>query len=222
MWVGVAVILTASIMAGGGYWYLRSQAPAAPAAAATPRPTPAAVSPDDGISSAVKASLAAVPELQSLQVAVRDGVVTLSGPVATQNLAEQAVRIAAAQPSVKEVRNQIDFPPVAVAPPVETPVRASPPQTKAKPEPKAAAAKPVRERKEPAAPRGPSAQERRHVQELLADGERLTNSGAYAAAIDAYNSALAIDPNDSSAKAGLNRARQAKATEEEILLRRRK
>jgi tetratricopeptide (TPR) repeat protein len=153
--------------------------------------------------------------LQSLQVAVRGGVVTLSGQVATQNLAEEAMRLAAGQSGVKEVRNQIDFPPVAavVPPPAEKP--------KTKPEPKPVTAKPVRERKvELAEPRGLAAQQRRQLQGLLAEGERLTNSGAYAAAIDTYNSALAIDPNDTSAKSGLNRARQAKDAEEQILRRR--
>lgn len=216
------MVVTAAAMGGGGYWYLRSQA--APSQGTAPQPAAPTPSPDETISGAVKSALAAVPQLQSLQVAVQGGVVTLDGSVPTQALADQAVRIASAQPSVKDVRNQIDFPPVAVAAPaqplaVETPVRATP-QTR-KPAPGPAAAKPPRERK-PEAPGGLSPQQRRRLQELLADGERLTNSGAYAAAIDTYNSALAIDPSDASAKAGLSRARQAKATEEEILLRRRK
>jgi len=219
LWVTLAVLLTAGLMSGAGYWYMRTQA--AGATAAAPSPAGATVPADDAIAASVKTAIAAVPELQSLEVAVHGGVVTLSGHVATQSLAEEAARIASGQPAVKEVRNQIDFPPVAAAVPAVT---TTPPKTgKPKPEPKAAAPRPVRERRpEPPASRGLPAQQRQRLQELLADGERLTNSGAYAAAIDVYNSALAIDPNDASAQAGLSRARQAKATEEEILLRRRK
>ncbi len=219
LWVTLAILLTAAAMGGAGYWYVRTtQAGSAPAA--TPSTAPQ-VSHDTEITTTVKAALAAVPELQTVKVEVRDAVVTLDGPVATQGLAEEAARIAAAQPGVKDVRNQIDFPPVAI--PTPAAASAPPEAEKPKPSPKAAAAKPARERKpEPEAPGGLSAQQHRRLQELLADGERLTNSGAYAAAIDSYNSALAIDPNDASAKAGLSRARQAKATEEEILLRRRK
>ncbi len=224
LWVTLAVLLTAGIMGAAGYWYVHTaRAGSTPSAAPA---TPPEVSHDNEIAAALKAAMAATPNLQSVKVEVRNAVVTLDGPVATQSLAEEAARIAAAQPGVKDVRNQIDFPPVAIAVPAkatpgETPVKASAQPPKSAPQPKPAAK--VRERKpEPEAPGGLGAQQRRHLQELLADGERLTNSGAYAAAIDTYNSALAIDPNDASAKAGLNRARQAKATEEEILLRRRK
>ncbi len=218
LWVTLAVLLTAAAMGGGGYWYLRTKAPTAPASPVT-RPA-APVSADDAIADSVKTALAAVPELQSLQVTVQAGVVTLDGPVATQALAQQAVRIAASLPAVKEVHDQIDFPPVAAAPAAVAPPAAEKPVPK--PEPKEVAPKPVRERKEPPAPRGPTPQQRRRVQQLVADGDRLTNSGTYAAAMESYNAALAIDPDDAAAKAGLNRARQAKATEEEILLRRRK
>lgn len=214
----LAVLITAGAVGGGGYWYVRQQSGSAqPTAPATTAPAP---SPDEAIIAAVKTALAAVPQFQSLEVTARNGVVTLDGSVPTQALAEQAARIASAQPSVKDVRNQIDFPPVAVAAPPPTQPVAE--KAKSKPELKPVAAKPVRERKPEGPAQGAAAQQRRQLQELLAEGERLTNSGAYAAAIDTYNSALAIDPNDPSARAGLNRARQAKATEEEILLRRRK
>ena len=217
LWVGLAVLLTAVVMGGGGYWYMQNKATAAPVSSGA-APAPVRISPDAQLVNSVKAALAAVPELQSLEVTARNGIVTLDGHVTTQNLAEEAVRIAASQPAVKEVHNQIDFPPVAVkAPPAPVAEKPAP-----KPEPKPVAAKQPRERKEPAEPRGAAAQQRRQVQQLIADGDRLTNAGSYAAAMDSYNAALAIDPNDAAAKAGLNRARQAKATEEEILLRRRK
>jgi BON domain len=220
LWVGLAVLLTAGVVGGVGYWYVQSKATAVPVSSGT-APAAVPISPDAQLVNSVKAALAAVPELRSLEVTARNGVVTLDGHVTTQGLAEEAVRIAAGQPAVKEVHNQIDFPPVAVkAPPAPAAEKPA-----AKPEPKEVVAKPPRERKEPAAPRGPTPQQqqqRRRIQGLVAEGDRLTNAGSYAAAMDSYNAALAIDPNDATAKAGLNRARQAKATEEEILLRRRK
>ncbi len=219
LWVGLAVLLTAGVVGGAGYWYMQHQATAAPISSGA-APAAIRVSPDAQLVNSVKTALAVVPELQSLEVTANNGVVTLDGHVTTQGQAEEAVRIAASQPAVKEVHNQIDFPPVAVkAPPAPAAEKPA-----AKPESKEIAAKPPRERKEPPAPRGPTPQQqqRRRIQELVAEGDRLTNAGSYAAAMDSYNAALAIDPNDASAKAGINRARQAKATEEEILLRRRK
>jgi len=209
-------------MGGAGYWYLRTRVPVAQPAVAAPASSPS----DDSIKASVSTALGAVPDLKRVEVAVRDGVVTLSGSVDTPADADQAVRIAAAQAAVKEVRNQVNFPPVA--PPAAEQAAAPPPEetqkpeTKLKPEtkakPKAAASR--EPKPEPPAPRGPTPQQRRHLRELLADGERLVNSGAYAAAIDTYNQALEIDPHDPAVLAGLRRAQQAKTTEEEILRKR--
>ncbi len=216
LWVAVAVLLTAGAMAGGGYWYLRTRAPAVQPNLAAPAPSAS----DASIKTSVSTALGAVRDLQHVAVAVQDGVVTLSGNVDTPAEADQAVRIASAQSAVKEVRNQVNFPPVA--PPAAEqaaaprPAPEEKPKAESKPKPKPVA---TREPK-PEPPRGPTPQQRR-VQELLADGERLVNSGAYAAAIDSYNQALAIDPHDAAALAGLRRAQQAKATEEEILRKRR-
>ena len=217
LWVVVAVLLTAGIVGGAGFWYMRQQQAAA--AVQTPVPVPNHAEQDTRIKGSVAGVLAA-HDFQKLRVGVEDGVVTLSGDVQTSAQAEEAVRLAGLQDGVKQVRNQISFPPIApVAVPVSTQAptateEAGAAKEKPSPKPKTAAAR------EPPAPRGPTPQQRRHLQELLSDGERLTNSGAYAAAIEAYNSALEIDPKNSAAGAGLARARQAKETEEEILRRR--
>ncbi|MBZ5646833.1 MAG: protein kinase [Acidobacteriia bacterium] len=218
LWVGLAVLLTAAVMGGGGYWYLHTQVPVAQPSTAAPAPSPS----DASIKADVSAALGASHDFQRVEVAVHDGVVTLSGSVTTPALADQAVRLASARAAVKEVRNQVNFPPVA--PSAGEQAAATPsaleetPKPEPKSKPKSAAARETRA--EPATPRGPTPQQRRHLRELLADGERLVNSGAYAAAIDAYNQALEIDSHDSAALAGLRRAQQAKATEEEILRKR--
>jgi hypothetical protein len=216
LWVLLGVLITAGAMGGGGYWYLRTQA----AGVQQPAPTVAAAPAvsDSDIQASVTSALTAYPVLQNVQASTEAGVVTLSGMVGTPAEADLAVKVAGGQRAVKDVRNQINFPAIA---PVATQRAATPPvpekpavEPRPKPSPKTVAAQ------EPPTPRGPSAQQRRRIQELLADGERQTNSGAYAAAIESYQSALDIDSNDAAARAGMARAKQAMETEQEILRRR--
>jgi len=69
-------------------------------------------------------------------------------------------------------------------------------------------------------PRGPDAKTLAHVRELVASGNRQVDSGDYQTAINAFQSALVLDPNSTEAESGLKRANQAKQTEEDILRRR--
>jgi hypothetical protein len=99
---------------------------------------------------------------------------------------------------------------IATGPVVETPAPAAEPEVKKEPAPK----------KERVAPRGPDAKTLARVRELVASGNRQVDSGDYATAISAFQSALTLDPNSAEAESGLRRANQAKQTEEDILRRR--
>ena len=55
---------------------------------------------------------------------------------------------------------------------------------------------------------------------LITGGNRQVDAGDYETAINAFQSALTLDPNSTDAEAGLKRANQAKQTEEDILRRR--
>ena len=180
-----------------------------------PTVVPMATSPrsaqDNRIKTSVSGALAS-HDYNKLTVAVDQGVVTLGGNVSTAAQADDAVRLATVQDGVKQVRNEISFPAIAPAgAPGPTPEAARREKPAERP-----AARPVVAKTERV-----TTQQRRRVQALLAQGDRLTLAGEYAAAIEAYNSVLAIDRTDPAARAGLARAEQAKAAEENILRRRR-
>ena len=118
--------------------------------------------------------------------------------------ADTAVALVSGLSGVKEVHNNIAT--GAVVTPAETPVEA-----KKEPAPK---------KERVVVPRGPDARTLARVRELVASGNRQVDGGDYQTAINAFQSALVLDPNSTDAEAGLKRANQAKQTEEDILRRR--
>jgi BON domain len=132
--------------------------------------------------------------------------VDLTGHAAKFSDSDTAVALVSGLPGVKEVHNNISTGIVAETkePPVAPVVKKEPP--------------PKKERV--VAPRGPDAKTLARVRELVASGNRQVDSGDYQTAINAFQSALVLDPNSTDAEAGLRRANQAKQTEEDILRRR--
>src|SRR4051812_35081370 len=199
MWAALILLLAGG--AGGGYWYMN-------------RPTPTPVAPivvtqkpaitDDSIAAKIKTTMSSSSALRDVEVTVQDGIVTLGGHTGKFSDADTAVALVSGLSGVKEVHNNIAT--GAVVTPAETPVEA-----KKEPAPK---------KERVVVPRGPDARTLARVRELVASGNRQVDSGDYQTAINAFQSALVLDPNSADAEAGLKRANQAKQTEEDILRRR--
>jgi serine/threonine protein kinase len=200
MWIVLGLLVAGG--SGAGYWYTQRPTTAA-AAPAIVAPPPAIT--DDGIAAKIKSSMSTSSALRAVEVTVKDGIVTLGGHAAKFSDADTAVALVSGLSGVKEVHNNI-----ATGPVVETPAPAAEPEVKKEPAPK----------KERVAPRGPDAKTLARVRELVASGNRQVDSGDYATAISAFQSALTLDPNSAEAESGLRRANQAKQTEEDILRRR--
>jgi tRNA A-37 threonylcarbamoyl transferase component Bud32 len=200
MWIAVVLLIGA---AGGGYWYTQRTA----AAAATPvvvAPPPATT--DDSIANKIKSTMSGSSALRDVEVAVKDGIVNLGGHATKFSDADTAVALVSGLSGVKEVHNNI-----ATGPVVETKEAPAPAETKKEPAPK---------KERVVIPRGPDAKTLARVRELVAGGNRQVDAGDYPTAINAFQSALVLDPNSADAEAGLKRANQAKQTEEDILRRR--
>src|SRR3954471_18259944 len=199
MWV--ALILLLAVGLGGGYWYMNRPAstPAAPVVVAQ-KP----VISDESIAAKIKTTMSTSSALRDVEVTVKDGIVNLGGHAMKFSDADTAVALVSGLSGVKEVHNNIAT--GAVVPPAETPVEA-----KKEPAPK---------KERVVVPRGPDARTLARVRELVASGNRQVDGGDYQTAINAFQSALVLDPNSAEAEAGLKRANQAKQTEEDILRRR--
>jgi hypothetical protein len=201
MWA--ALILLIGAAGGGGYWY--TQRPAAVTAAPVTAVPPPAIT-DDSIQAKIKSTMSGSSALRDVEVTVKDGIVNLGGHATKFSDADTAVALVSGLSGVKEVHNNI-----ATGPVVET--KETPAQVEVKKEPA-----PKKERV--VLPRGPDAKTLARVRELVASGNRQVDSGDYQTAINAFQSALVLDPSSADAEAGLRRANQAKQTEEDILRRR--
>jgi serine/threonine-protein kinase len=200
MWAGLILLLA---VGGGGYWY--TQRPAAAATTPVVVVPPPAIS-DDSIQAKIKSTMSGSSALRDVEVTVKDGIVNLGGHATKFSDADTAVALVSGLSGVKEVHNNISTGPV-----VETK------ETPALVEPKKESAQ---KKERVVVPRGPDAKTLAHVRELVASGNRQVDSGDYQTAINAFQSALVLDPNSTEAESGLKRANQAKQTEEDILRRR--
>jgi serine/threonine protein kinase len=201
-WGAIAgMVFLLLLLATWGYYLLRHQLPLLPASA--PLRSVAAPAPDDeAIAAGVTTALTGSAELkgQTIGVAVRQGVVTLSGLLDTPAQASAAIALASTVPGAKRVSNQMKVRPT---------VEHTPAAVVSAPTP---------------APRPPpdrAQQNARRARELVAGGNRQLNDGEYDAAIASFQSALEAEPGNRAARQGLARAQQAKRAEEEILKRRR-
>jgi len=200
MWAGLILLLA---VGGGGYWY--TQRPAAAATTPVVVVPPPAIS-DDSIQAKIKSTMSGSSAIRDVEVTVKDGIVNLGGHATKFSDADTAVALVSGLSGVKEVHNNISTGPV-----VETK------ETPALVEPKKESAQ---KKERVVVPRGPDAKTLAHVRELVASGNRQVDSGDYQTAINAFQSALVLDPNSTEAESGLKRANQAKQTEEDILRRR--
>src|SRR5207302_10383801 len=187
----------------GGYWWY-SQHPAAAAAPVVVAQPPANT--DESIQSKINSTMSGSSALRDVEVTVKDGVVNLGGHAAKFSDSDTAVALVSGLPGVKEVHNNIS---TGIVAEIKEPQVA--PVVKKEPPPK---------KERVAAPRGPDAKTLARVRELVASGNRQVDSGDYQTAINAFQSALVLDPNSADAQAGLRRAHQAKQTEADILRRR--
>ena len=201
LWTTILLLLAGG--GGGGYWWY-SQRPAVAAAPATIT-QPSALT-DESITAKIKSTMSGSSALRDVEVTVKDGVVTLGGHAAKFSDADTALALVSGLPGVKEVHNNISTgavvetkePAAEVAPKKEAPPR----------------------KERVVVPKGPDARTLVRVRELVASGNRQVDAGDYETAINAFQSALSLDPNSTDAEAGLKRANQAKQTEEDILRRR--
>ena len=92
----VAATLGTAAVAGSAY----AQQEGALAGAAKP----SAATSDEAITSKIKASLA---DQKQIGVTTADGVVTLSGSVASTDIGTKAIQVASAVPGVKEVKSEL-------------------------------------------------------------------------------------------------------------------
>jgi Flp pilus assembly protein TadD len=160
---------------------------------------------DESIQTKIKNSISGSSALRDVEVTVKDGVVTLGGHAARFSDADTAMALVSGLPGVKEVHNNVATGPAAAT--KEPPVAAEP---KREPPPK----------KERAVPKGPDARTLARVRELVATGNQQIENGEYQTAINAFQSALTLDPASSDAATGLQRANKARQAEEDIQRRR--
>jgi len=158
----------------------------------------------------VQQLLATSPTFNNVNATVSQGVVTLSGLVASKGDSERADGIVKNSIGVKDVKNDIAVDAKKLA---KLEAAANPPPPKpAKPAPaaknhntKTAA---VAETPVPlAAPPVNPGQLRARA--MIALGNRQVDSGDYSGAVNAFQSALILDPGNAAAEAGLRRANEA-------------
>ena len=200
LWATIVILLVGG--AGGGYWWY-SQRPAAVAVTPVVIAKPSALS-DESIQTKIKNSISGSSALRDVEVTVKDGVVTLGGHAAKFSDADTAMALVSGLPGVKEVHNNVATGPAAAT--KEPPVAAEPKREPPK--------------KERAVPKGPDARTLARVRELVATGNQQIENGEYQTAINAFQSALTLDPASSDAATGLQRANKARQAEEDIQRRR--
>ena len=203
MWITLLILLVAMGVGGGAYLYYHGPGTAAaqPAGAAA---VPA--QPDDAaVQAEVKRTLARSDSTRNadFDAKVQDGVATLTGKTTRQNEADMAGALAAGVAGVKQVNNQIE-----VEKPPESPEATKVATKEAEP--------PARRQAPP-----PEDTKKRRARDLIKLGQSQVDGGDYATAVGTFQQALELDPSNSVAQAGLQKAQKAKQTEEDIMKRRR-
>ena len=198
IWVVLLILIIAAGVGTEEYFRHGREAEAAATAAVNLPPTDAAIK--DEVQKAIENS----PIKDSLQITVSNGVVILGGTAKSDFDANMVFAAAKSSRGVKDVINQIKVEAAAVVqdvPPKEKPAAARP----------VVAARPAVVR---------ATRDSGRARELVGLGNRQVDAGDYAAAIASFQGALAVDPGNNEAAAGLRRASQAKQTEEDVLRRR--
>jgi serine/threonine protein kinase len=160
---------------------------------------------DETIQDAVEERLAASKATadHDISVAVKDGVVTLSGKVTSATTSQVAEALAETVPGVTEVRNEIRGPKESPGAQARPPAAVMPPGPVV-PVPRVPRAPGV----EPVDPKSPEGQA---LQELLKRGREAMAANHPEIAIRHYGTALSLDPNNEEANKGIEKAAAAMA-----------
>jgi serine/threonine protein kinase len=158
----------------------------------------------------VQQLLATSPTFNNVNATVSQGVVTLSGLVASKSDSERADGIVKNSIGVKDVKNEIAVDAKKLAK-LEAAANAPPPKPiKAAPAAKARNTQTAAVAPTPApvaaAPVNPG---QLRARAMIALGNRQVDSGDYSGAVNAFQSALILDPGNAAAEAGLRRANEA-------------
>jgi len=152
----------------------------------------------------VQQLLATSPTFNNVNATAEKGVVTLSGLVASQSDSDRANGIVKNSIGVKSVKNEIAVNAKAISK-LEAPINA----------PKPAPARPAKGKPAAAttAPAPAAAQQvnpgQLRARAMIALGNRQVDSGDYQGAVNAFQSALILDPGNAAAEAGMRRANEA-------------
>ena len=211
VWVAITTAIVVSGGLGGLYLYLNFDANhrnpvTRPVATSAPSNAEKAIVPvisDQEIRSSIERSLATVQKRASIQVAVQNGIVTLTGKCPLEADCVEAENLASHVSGVTIVRNQTE---------VESANRST-----------ASATKPANLKPASSKNSGPDSAVTTHkvdkatIESLMSAGKQAAENGEYDRAIASYQEVLRHDPKNAIAQAGLARATKAKQTEEQVL-----
>jgi serine/threonine protein kinase len=198
--IAIGAVLGVLVLGALIFWP-KKPAGSASTAAATEEAAPATK--DSQLLIDVQQLLATSPTFNNVNATVEKGVVTLSGLVASQADSDRADGIVKNSMGVKSVKNEIVVNAKAIAR-LEAPINAPKPPP-AKPNKKAAAAS----TSAPAPAAAPVNPGQLRARAMIALGNRQVDSGDYQGAVNAFQSALILDPGNAAAEAGLRRANEA-------------
>ena len=196
--IAIGAVLGILVLGALIFWPKKSAAPKADAVEQT------VIKGDDGkLLLDVQQLLATSPTFNNVNATVDKGVVTLSGLVASKGDSDRADGIVKNSIGVKDVKNEIVVNAKAIAR-LEAPINA----------PKPAPAKPAKGKTVAAAPTpapvaAPVNPGQLRARAMIALGNRQVDSGDYSGAVNAFQSALILDPGNAAAEAGLRRANEA-------------
>ena len=198
--IAIGAVLGVLILGALIFWP-KKPAGASSSAAATEESAPATK--DSQLLIDVQQLLATSPTFNNVNATVEKGVVTLSGLVASQADSDRANGIVKNSMGVKSVKNEIVVNAKAIAR-LEAPINAPKPAPAKPAKGKTAAAAPT-----PAPAAAPVNPGQLRARAMIALGNRQVDSGDYQGAVNAFQSALILDPGNAAAEAGLRRANEA-------------
>jgi serine/threonine-protein kinase len=144
---------------------------------------------------------------RSIQVAVQNGVVTLSGRSPSKEDSRQAETVASQVGGVRVVRSEIQI----------DADNTSAEASNAKSPEQGVVSKAAPPKKSPVTPaEQPKNIDRAAVESLISAGKQATENGEYDSAIASFQKALLAEPHNAKAQAGLDGARKAKQTEQQL------
>jgi hypothetical protein len=206
--IATAAVIGILVLGALIFWPKKHAEPAADVDSDTQ--TTAVKSDDSKVLLDVQQLLATSPTFNNVNATVNQGVVTLSGLVASKGDSERAGGIVKNSFGVKDVKNDIEVDAKKIAK-LEEAANAPPPKPAKKPAPAAKGKKQQAATVAPApapvaAPVNPG---QLRARAMIALGNRQVDSGDFSGAVNAFQSALILDPGNAAAEAGVRRANEA-------------